>query len=144
MLISGCQGEESFRKVDIAIGITGKYVIIVGNGRKAGLQKSDMRFYKNLYVGESIKKPNKVKWKLRHNAGQFQVYVIALASGTDQLEIYHCAFLQQKYYKVHPPYIIGIAGGYEEAVEMVVEMTKAAMRETGRPDLKKYLFPEDE
>ena len=103
-----------------------------------------MKFYKNLYVGESIKKPNKVKRKLRRNAGQFQVYVIALAGGRDQLEIYHCAFLQQKYYRYHPTYIIGIAGGYEEAVDLVVKITEAALRETGRPDLKKYLFPENE
>lgn len=101
-----------------------------------------MKFYRNLYVGESIKKPNKVKWRLRHNAGQFQVYVIALAEGEDQLEIYHCAFLQQGYYKKNPPYIIGIAGGYAEAVDLVVEITEAALKETGRADLKRYLFPE--
>ncbi len=103
-----------------------------------------MKFYKKLYVGESIKKPNKVKRKLRRNAGQFKVYVIALAGGDDQLEIYHCAFLQQKYYRDHPPYIIGLAGGYEEAVDIVVKITEAALKETGRPDLKKYLFPENE
>lgn len=101
-----------------------------------------MKFYRNLYVGESIEKPKKVKWKLRHQAGQFQVYVIALAEGDDQLEIYHCAFLQQKYYKKHPPYIIGIAGGYEEAVELVMEIAQAAVKETGSADLKRYLFPE--
>lgn len=100
-----------------------------------------MKFYKNLYVGEGIKRPNKVKWKLRHNAGQFQIYVIALASGRDQLEIYHCAFLQQKYYKKHPPYIIGIAKKYEEALDIVVEITEAALAKHGYPDLKKYLFP---
>lgn len=103
-----------------------------------------MKFYRNLYVGESIKKPNRVKWKLRHHAGQFQVYVIALADGDDQLEIYHCAFLQQEYYKKHPPYIIGIAGGYGEAVDIVVEITQAALKETGGADLKKYLFPGNE
>lgn len=103
-----------------------------------------MKFYRHLYVGESIKKPNKVKWKLRHRAGQLKIYVIALAGGDDQLEIYHCAFLQQKYYKDHPPFIIGIAGGYEEAVDIVVEITQAALKETGSPNLKKYLFPENE
>ena len=101
-----------------------------------------MKFYKNLYVGESIKKPNRVKWKLRHGAGQFKVYVIALAGGDGQLEIYHSAFLKQPYYRNHPPYIIGIAGGYWEAVDLVVEMTESAMKETGSPDLKKYLFPQ--
>lgn len=103
-----------------------------------------MKFYKNLYVGEGIKHPNRVKWKLRHNAGQFQIYVIALASGQDQLEIYHCAFLQQKYYKKHPPYIIGIAKGYEDALDIVVEITEAALARYGYPDLKKYLFPEND
>lgn len=103
-----------------------------------------MKFYKNLYTGESIKNPNKVKWKLRSGAGQFHVYIIALAEGNDQLEIYHCAFLQQKYYRKNPPYIIGIAGSYEEAVELVVNITKAAVAESGYADLKKYLFPENE
>ncbi len=103
-----------------------------------------MKFYKNLYVGESITNPNKVKWKLRRNAGQFKVYIIALAQGDGQLEIYHCAFLQQKYYRKYPPYIIGIAGGYDEAVELVIKITEAAMEKTGSPDLKKFLFPEHE
>lgn len=103
-----------------------------------------MKFYKNLYVGESITNPNKVKWKLRRNAGQFQVYVIALAQGDGQLEIYHCAFLQQKYYKKNPPYIIGIAGKYEEAVELVIKITEAALEKTGSADLVKFLFPEQE
>lgn len=101
-----------------------------------------MKFYKKLYVGESIKNPNKVKWKLRHNAGQFQIYVIALAGGDDQLEIYHCAFLQQKYYKKYPPYIIGIAGNYDEAVGIVIRITQEALEKNGTPDLKKYLLPE--
>ena len=103
-----------------------------------------MKFYKNLYVGEGIKNPNKVKWKLRHNAGQFNVYVITLAGGRDQLEIFHCAFLQQEYYKKYPPYIIGIASGYDEAVDIVIEITQAAIEVNGSPDLKKYLFPEND
>lgn len=110
------------------------------NGRNIG----KMKFYRKLYTGESIKHPNKVKWKLRHDKIQPGIYVIALASGEDQLEIYHSAFLKQSYYKTNPPYIIGIAGGYEEAVDMVVKMTQNALEQTGSPDLKKYLFPENE
>ena len=72
------------------------------------------------------------------------MYVIALAAGSDQLEIYHCAFLQQKYYKKHPPYIIGIARKYDEALDIVVKITKEALARDGYPDLKRYLFPESE
>lgn len=103
-----------------------------------------MKFYKKLYTGESVKHPNKVKWKLLRGKLQPGIYVITLASGADQLEIYHSAFLKQSYYKICPPYIVGIAGGYEEAVDMVVRMTEAAIEHTGSPDLKKYLFPENE
>ena len=51
-----------------------------------------MRFHKELYVGDSIKNARKVKWKLKHHAGQLSIFVIALSGGSDQLEIYHCAF----------------------------------------------------
>ena len=98
-----------------------------------------MKFYKNLYIGEGIKHPNIVKWKLRHNAGQFQVYVIALAAGRDQLEIYHCAYLKQRYYRHHPPVIVGIAASYDEAVELVVRITKESLLATGGCDLKAYM-----
>jgi hypothetical protein len=107
-------------------------------------QTVKIKFYPNLYVGPGIKNPNKVKWKLRRNAGQLQVYIIALAQGSDQLEIYHCAFLQQKYYKKHPPYIIGIAKGHEEAINIVIDITQAALAKNGYPDLKKFLFSEND
>ena len=104
------------------------------------VEKGSMKFYKGLYVGKGIRNPNKVKWKLRCHAGQFTVYVITLAEGSDQLEILHSAFLQQKYYRKYPPYIIGIAGGYEEAVALVVEIVEEALQKLGSPDLKKYLL----
>ena len=99
-----------------------------------------MRFYKDLYVGSTIKDVHKVKRKLRTNAGQLGIYVIALCRGCDQLEIYHCAFLQQKYYKKNPPYIIGIANGYDESLEIVRQIAEEAYRENGDCDLKKYLL----
>lgn len=102
-----------------------------------------MRFYQNLYIGGTIKDPAKVKWKLKHRAGQLNIYVLALADGENQLEIYHCAFLQQSYYRKHPPYIIGICSGYEEAVDLVIEITQKAVAETGKANLKDYLFPEN-
>ena len=45
-----------------------------------------MIWYKDLYVGESIvHKTKKVKWKIMHNAGQIGIYVITLASNTQNL-----------------------------------------------------------
>lgn len=97
-----------------------------------------MKFYRYLYVGDKIKEPAKVKRKLKHHGGQF-VYVICLAKGDDQLEIYHSAYLKQPYYRYHPPVVVGIASDYEEAVEIVVTITKECLAATGGCNLKEYL-----
>lgn len=98
-----------------------------------------MKFYKNLYVGDTVKNPEKVKWKLKHRAGQMNIYVIAFAEGSDQLEFYHCAFLKQKYYRKHAPYIIGIANGREEAVEIVERIAMECFKAGRGGNLKDYL-----
>ena len=105
-----------------------------------------MYFYKNLYVGPSIHDPEKVKRKLISGAGQFTIYVIALSPsvpgpGSNQLEILHCANLQQPYYKKYPPFIIGIAEGKTEAVELVRELVQESYEHTGSGDVRAYLFP---
>jgi hypothetical protein len=98
-----------------------------------------MKFYKKLYIGESIKKPRRVIWKLRTHAGQLNIYVITAAEGSDQLEFYHSAFLKQKYYRKHPPYIIGIAGGREEALKIVEQITVECYERMQTANLKEYL-----
>lgn len=102
-----------------------------------------MKFYKNLYVGDTIKKPDKIKRKLKKYAKLPNVYVIAYQQENNQLEIYHSLFMQQWYYKEYPPYIIGIAGSQEEAIDMIRQMTEDALSRTGQADLISYLFDED-
>ena len=99
-----------------------------------------MRFHKELYIGSSIRNIRKVKWKLKHHAGQLGIFVITLSAGQDELEIYHCAFLQQKYYKKYPPCIVGIAGGYEEAVDLLRRMISDIYEKTGGYRLKEYFL----
>lgn len=97
-----------------------------------------MKFYKYLYIGDTVKDPAKVKRKLKQHAGQL-VYVICIAQGADQLEIFHSAYLKQKYYRLYPPVIVGIANDYNEAVELVIQITKECLARTGNCNLKEYL-----
>lgn len=103
-----------------------------------------MKFYKNLYIGDTIKNPSRVKRKIKYHARQLKVFVVMLASGDDQLEICHSMLIRQPFYrkKENEPYIIGIAGNYEEAVEIVCRITKEAVARNGNAALKHYLFPE--
>lgn len=98
-----------------------------------------MRFYKNLYVGDTVKKPNQIKNKLKRGSKLLGIYVVALASGEDQLEIYHSLLLQQPYYKEKNPFIIGIAASYDEAVSIVCRITEETVEQNQNADLKKYL-----
>lgn len=99
-----------------------------------------MKFYSRLYVGKSIRNPEKVKWKLQHNAGQFSVYVIALARTEDQLDIFHCGMLKQRCYDRDQLFVAGLAGSREEAIDLVVDMMEETVRRTGEADIRKYLL----
>ena len=99
-----------------------------------------MKFYQNLYIGETIKKPEKIKRKLKKYAKLNNVWLIAYVEENKQLEIYHCMMLQQYYYKENPPYVIGIAGSREEASQIICRIAEEAILKTGSADLPAYLF----
>ena len=101
-----------------------------------------MKFYKNLYVGDTIKKPEKIKRKLKKYAKLNNVYLIVYMAQNKQLEIYHSLMMQQYYYKENPPYIIGIAGSKDEAAQIVCRIAEESVKATGKADLIKYLFPD--
>ncbi len=99
-----------------------------------------MKFYKNLYVGDTISNPDKIKRKLKKHAKLVNVYVIVYAAQEKRLEIYHSLMLQQYYYRENPPYIVGIAGSQEEANELIRRIAEEAVQRTGKADLVGYLF----
>lgn len=99
-----------------------------------------MKFYKNLYVGDTIKDPAKIRRKLKKYAKLNNVYLITYMAENRQLEIYHCLMLQQYYYKENPPYIIGIAGSQEEAAQIICRIAEESMSKIGKADLVEYLF----
>lgn len=100
-----------------------------------------MTWYENLYVGESIvHKTNKIKWKIRHNAGQIDIYVIALASNEKNLlDIIPSQELLQKGYPKKQLYIVGLARGYDEAMEVAVSIVDEVYRRTGGFQVREYL-----
>lgn len=100
-----------------------------------------MKWYDNLYVGESIRhKADKIKWKIRHNAGQIDVYVITLASNPQNLlDIIPAQELMQKGYPKKDLYVIGLAHGMNEAHEVVKQIIDEVYRATEGFDIISYL-----
>ena len=100
-----------------------------------------MKWYDDLYVGESIiHKTNQVKWKILHNAGQINIYVITLASNDKNLlDIIPSHELLQRGYPKRELYIIGLAKGYDEAVQTAAAIVDEVYRSTGAFDIASYL-----
>lgn len=101
-----------------------------------------MKWYHDLYVGDSIAdKANRIKWKINHNAGTVSVYVIAFASNRQNLlDIIPSWELMQKAYPGKKEMqIIGLAKGYEEALELVRQIIEETYRNTKTVDVRAYL-----
>lgn len=101
-----------------------------------------MKFIKQLYVSNSIKNVNRVIWKLQHNVGQIKVYIISISNHpSDQLDIYHCSVLQQKYFHKDKDFtIVAITSSHEEAVEFVQHAVEDCLKVRGDCNLKEYLL----
>ncbi len=102
-----------------------------------------MKWYDKLYVGDSIaKKAKKLKWKISHNTGMIPIHVrvITFASNPDNLlDIIPARELRQKAYPKDHLRILGLAGDYEEAVEVVQRIIEETYRNTGDVDVYRYL-----
>ena len=93
-----------------------------------------MEWYDELYVGESIRqKEKKVRW-------QINIYVITLASNPQNLlDIIPSHELLQKGYPKKGLYVIGLAKGYDEAVDVAVSIIDEVFHETGAFEVAAYL-----
>lgn len=100
-----------------------------------------MTWYKDLYAGESVvHKTKEIKWKIRHNAGQLFVYVIALPSNKENLlDIIPARELMQRWYPKKNLHIIGLAGGYDEALTVAASIVDEVYRQTGTFAVREYL-----
>lgn len=100
-----------------------------------------MIWYEELYVGESIvHKTKKIKWKILHNVGQLNIYVIAIASNKENLlDIIPSQELLQKGYPKKDLYVVALAKGYDEAIEVAASIVEETYRVTGAFRVEDYL-----
>ncbi len=101
-----------------------------------------LHFYRNLYTTEKLSdQKNTVIWKLKHRAGMVSTYVIMLATnGQDVFDICHSAVLMQDYYSKLDLYIIGIANGKREAMQLVSQIVEDIHVKTGSyENMRAYL-----
>lgn len=104
-----------------------------------------MRYYKHLYLAEGIRKKEKVIRKLEKNQLQMNIHIITLSQNEeDQLEIYNSMILLQPEFPHDDFFVVGIAKGYEDAVEMVEEIAQEVYNKTKGADIRSYILEREQ
>lgn len=105
-----------------------------------------MKYYRYLYLGESLKKKKeKVIRRIETGKLQWDIYIVTLPEGErNQLEIYACNQFLQPDYPRKELFVVGIVKGYEEAIELVEEITKVVYNETKNADIRSYILKKEQ
>lgn len=99
-----------------------------------------MQWAENLYVTEkTAAKKDKIIRKANRGIGMFRIYFITLASNEENLfDIFHAAHLKQTAFCQQNSYVVGIAAGYEDALELVQRMVDEIYSQTGAFRVREY------
>lgn len=111
----------------------------------AGNEGWSMRFYRDLYLTENLKKKKyKMMWKLKTGSGMVDVYVITLAAnGRDLLDIMNSSICLQPAVHNRLPLVIGMASGYDGALKLVQKIIEDVYNRTGTYEVRKYFEETD-
>ena len=99
-----------------------------------------MYWYGDLYVGTmAAKNKSRIINKLKKHRLIKDVFVITKASnGCDLFDIYPANVLTQKYFREKDLFVIGIAAGYDEAIELVRSIVEDVYLRQSIANLKEY------
>ena len=101
-----------------------------------------MKWYYDLYLGDSVlDQKNKVINKIKRGEITLNKYVIALPkNGSDTLEAYPAVLLKEKWYEKSDVFIVGLAGGDDEAKEVMQLIIDDCYRETNGVNVRDFIL----
>ena len=106
-----------------------------------------MKWYKKLYVGEKAQKAKyRVFGRIRRNRFQPDTYLITLSDNPNNLlDMFPANILNQPYFKKNKGkqsdglYVVGLAVGYEEGLEVITRIIDDVYSNTAGFDIRGYL-----
>ena len=105
-----------------------------------------MQYYRHLYLMEGLeKKKEKIIRKLEDNKFQPNIHIITLAQNEkNHLEIYNSVLLLQPEFPKDDFFVVGIAKGYDDAVELVEVIAQEVYNETKGADIRSYILKKEQ
>ena len=106
-----------------------------------------MKWYRTLYLGEGAKQAKyKMFGRIRRGRFQLDTYLITLSDNPDNLlDMFSANVLKQPYFKkqkgIHAReiYVVGLAKGYAEGLEVITAIIDDVYQQTGAFDIPGYL-----
>ena len=104
-----------------------------------------MKYYHNLYMNENIEeKRTDIITNIMNDKWQFDKYLIVLTENEkNHLEFFNSVLLLQKIIPKDDLFVVGIAEGYEGALEMVQTITEEVYEKTQGVDIRGYLLAKE-
>lgn len=101
-----------------------------------------MKCYHDLYLSEDVvSKKDEILNKIEQNQWQVGKYVIALTKNEqNHLEIFDSVLLIQKVLPKEELFVVGIAGSYGGAIDLVKQITEEVYAKTTGVDIRNYLL----
>lgn len=99
-----------------------------------------MEWYKNLYLGERAAKKHYQLFRKINKRRLSNAYVITLPSNSENvLDIYSYNELLQKHYKENDIFVVGLACGREEALEVTKSIIQDVYSASGTFRVDEYI-----
>lgn len=101
-----------------------------------------MKYYYALYMDEYAKKRQAdIIKKIKNDKRQMNIYLITLTKNEkNHMEIFHSVLLMQKAVAKEDLFVVGMANGYFEALELVEKIAQEVYDETGGADIRNYIL----
>ena len=105
-----------------------------------------MRYYRHLYLMEGLEKnKEKIIRKLEEDKFQPNIHIITLAQNdANHLESQNSIVLLQPSFPKDDFLVVGIAKGYDDAVELVELITQEVYNETRGADIRAYILKKEQ
>ena len=102
-----------------------------------------MQFRRHLYVSDSLEgKEKKIIQRIRRGKYPLNVYLLAVPENSErQLEFYDSLMLMQPLFrKKENGMVVGMAAGYDEAVQLTIKIVEEILEKNGDVNIRKYLL----
>ena len=104
-----------------------------------------MKYYHDLFMSENlISKRTDIITKIMNDQWQFEKYLVVLTKNEkNHLEFFNSVLLLQRVMSKDDLFVVGIADGYQGALELVQKITEEVYATTGNVDIRGYLLAKE-